>query len=329
MPINRPVHYIAKCRGTVLHLCCAAGLILLFMLPASAVAESDQKPPLVLATIKPIHSLASVVTDGITTPVLLISGNSSPHLFQVKPSHIRSVRDADVIVWAGEGVERFLPSMIEKFNSDASVLTLAKADGVVLHASRNRNASDDFSADPADDENEPDYHLWLDPHNALKVVDELATRLSELDPSNAARYQSNAESFGKELNTGIIEVEKLLSEVKGVRYLVYHDSLQYFERAFGLGEAIVVAPQPQVQAGGKRLRALHKEVADTKPGCLVSEPQFKSPVLDILAEDLELQPVTLDPLAFEFTAGADLYIDWLLHTATTIATCLSGEAIKQ
>lgn len=309
-------------------LCCVLGLLLLFFQFTASEAWSDQKPPSVLATIKPIHSLASVVTDGVTTPVLLISGNSSPHLFQVKPSHIRSVRDADVIVWAGVGVERFLPSMIEKFNSNASVLTLAKADGIMLHASRNKNSTLDFSTD-GEDNGEPDYHLWLDPYNALKVVDGLASQLGELDPPNAARYQSNAEGFGKRLRDSITEVEKLLSEVKGIRYLVYHDSLQYLERAFELGEAIVVAPQPQVKAGGKRLRALHNEVADANPGCLISEPQFQSPVVKILANDLDLQSVTIDPLAFDFNAGADLYIDWLLHTATTMATCLSNETIKQ
>lgn len=311
------------------HLCRVFGVLLLFLQVAAANAGSDQKPPVVLATIKPIHSLASVVTDGVSAPGLLISGNSSPHLFQIKPSHIRLVRDADVIVWAGEGVERFLPSMIEKFNSDALVLSFAEADGVVLHSSRNKHTTTDFSTGQPGASAEPDYHLWLDPHNALKIVMELADQLAELDPTNASRYQANAVAFATELSAAAIKAENLLSEVKGVRYLVYHDSLQYLERAFDLGEAIVVAPQPQVQAGGKRLRALHREVAESKPGCLISEPQFQSPVVSILADDLKLQPVTIDPLAFDFTAGADLYIDWLLHTATTIASCLSREATKQ
>jgi len=308
---------------------CVFGMLLLFLLPAATYAESAPKPLAVLATIKPIHSLVSVVTDGVSTPALLLSGNSSPHLFQVRPSHIRSVRDADLIVWAGEGVERFLPSMIENFNKDASVLSLAKIKGIVLHASRNKNTSVDLSTGISEGDSKPDYHLWLDPHNALKVVHELAGRLSALDSVNADKYRSNAERFETELKAGIIEVEKLLREVKGIRYLVYHDSLQYLERAFELGEAIVVAPQPQVQAGGRRLRALHKEVADQMPGCLISEPQFQSPVVNILAEDLGLRPVSIDPLAYDFTAGADLYIEWLLHTAKTIATCLSAETTKQ
>jgi len=48
-------------------------------------------------------------------------------------------------------------------NSNASVLTLAKADGIMLHASRNKNSTLDFSTD-GEDNGEPDYHLWLDPY---------------------------------------------------------------------------------------------------------------------------------------------------------------------
>lgn len=293
---------------------------------ATANAAAVQKPPTVLATIKPLHSLASAVTEGVSVPQLLISGSTSPHLFQVKPSHIRSVRDADVILWAGEGVERFLPSLVSKFNDHAEVLEIAETDGIVLHAGRNKHRKVDFSIGESVDPDSIDYHLWLDPNNALIIVDLLAARLSELDSANATTYLSNAKSFNTSLTNTVVEVEKLLSVVTGHRYLIYHDSLQYIEKAFGLGEAIVIAPQPQVQAGGKRLRALYGELADDNPGCLFSEPQFRSSVVKTLADDLGLETVTVDPLAYDFTAGAGLYNEWLLHTAAKIADCLSGAA---
>lgn len=299
----------------------------------SAVAE---KTPTVLATIKPLHSLASAVTDGISEVQLLIGSNTSPHLFQIKPSHIRSVIDADVVVWAGEGVERFLPSMMEKFNEPATLLEMAELDGAIVHKSRStREVKDLATMTKAESESNEghahpahgniDYHLWLDPHNALLLVDKLAIVLAEKDAANAERYLSNAALYKKRLDATAEEVRNLLTGTSAGRYLVYHDSLQYLEKAFGLGRALVVTAQPQVQAGGKRLRELHKEVADIKPRCLIAEPQFRSPVLKILAEELGLQAAAVDPLAIEFNAGADLYHDWLIDTATTLAECFADE----
>jgi len=283
---------------------------------------ADQTPPQVLATIKPLHSLASAVTLGVSEPVLLLDGNTSPHLFQVKPSHIRSVENADVIVWAGEGVERFLPPMISKFNDDAQVLAMADHAGV-KYLARDKHSEHDHEHGAVD------YHLWLDPANAIGLVNALADELARLDPGNGAQYQGNAINFVHQLTSTTEEIKITLSEAQGKHYLIYHDSLQYLEKAFGLGEAIIVAPQPQVQAGGRRLRALHDALSEDQIGCLISEPQFRSPVVATLAEDLGVQPATIDPLGTDLTSGADLYSQWLLGVATTLADCLASTNADQ
>lgn len=281
---------------------------------------ADGTPPRVLASIKPLHSIAVAVTNGVSEPDLLLDGNISPHLLQVKPSHIRSIRNADVVVWAGDGVERFLPSMVEKQNSKALMISMAEHSDI-RHLIRNKHSQHE---EHNEEHGELDYHFWLDPQNAIDLVNALAAVLSETDPNNAEQYKSNASAFTHHIGSVAEEVKTVLSEAEGERYLIYHDSLQYLEIAFGLGDAVLIAPQPQVQAGGKRLRALRNTLAEQQVGCLLTEPQFRSPVVDSIAEDLGVQPALIDPLATEFDAGADLYSDWLLDIATTLADCFAA-----
>ena len=53
----------------------------------------------VVTSIKPIHSLASYLMDGINKPDLIVDGYSSPHGFSLKPSHAKMLQDADLIFW--------------------------------------------------------------------------------------------------------------------------------------------------------------------------------------------------------------------------------------
>ena len=106
------------------------------VLPGVAVASEAADPPVVLATTRPLHSIAAYVTDGVSEARLLIDGSLSPHVFQLKPSHVRAVRDADIILWAGEGVERFIPSMLKNFAADTSAIELAALPEVVTYHSR-------------------------------------------------------------------------------------------------------------------------------------------------------------------------------------------------
>ena len=51
-------------------------------------AKADIK---VVASIKPIHSLASYLMDGVGKPDLIVDGYASPHGFAMKPSHAKNV----------------------------------------------------------------------------------------------------------------------------------------------------------------------------------------------------------------------------------------------
>jgi len=70
---------------------------------AGAAAE-----PMVVASIRPIHSLAAAVMEGVGTPTLLIEGVASPHSYALRPSDARALAQADVVFWIGEGLETLL-----------------------------------------------------------------------------------------------------------------------------------------------------------------------------------------------------------------------------
>ena len=49
----------------------------------------------VVTSIKPIHSLASYLMDGVGKPDLIVDGYASPHGFALKPSHAKMLQNAD------------------------------------------------------------------------------------------------------------------------------------------------------------------------------------------------------------------------------------------
>ena len=77
-------------------------LFLLFI--ANSSANADIK---VVTSIKPIHSLASYLMDGVGKPDLIVDGYASPHGFAMKPSHAKMLQNADLIFWVGEDLESF------------------------------------------------------------------------------------------------------------------------------------------------------------------------------------------------------------------------------
>ena len=80
-------------------------IALFFTLTLSFSANADIK---VVASIKPIHSLASYLMDGVGKPDLIVDGYNSPHGFALKPSHAKMLQNANLVFWVGEDLETFL-----------------------------------------------------------------------------------------------------------------------------------------------------------------------------------------------------------------------------
>ncbi|MGA8771495.1 MAG: zinc ABC transporter substrate-binding protein, partial [Rhodomicrobium sp.] len=50
--------------------------------------------PNVVVTIKPIHSLAAAILEGVAEPKLLLEGAASPHAYALKPSDAEALSRA-------------------------------------------------------------------------------------------------------------------------------------------------------------------------------------------------------------------------------------------
>ena len=114
--------------------------ILTFFTPANAEIK-------VVASIKPIHSLASYLMDGIAKPDLIVDGYASPHGFAMKPSHAKMLQNADLIFWVGEDLESFLEKPLSSIAKKAEKIELMDTKGLQVLKFRERNIFDEHDHD--------------------------------------------------------------------------------------------------------------------------------------------------------------------------------------
>ena len=99
-------------------------------------ANADIK---VVASIKPIHSLASYLMDGVGKPDLIVDGYNSPHGFALKPSHAKMLQNADLVFWVGEDLETFLEKPLKSVAKKAEKIELMEIKGLKKLEFRERN----------------------------------------------------------------------------------------------------------------------------------------------------------------------------------------------
>ena len=292
-------------------------------------AKADIK---VVASIKPIHSLVSYVMDGVGKPSIIVDGSNSPHNFNLKPSNAKDIENADIIFWVGEDIESFLEKPLKSISKKAKVIEMMDIKGINKLKFRERNIFEEHEGhddhghgkkekhdDHGHAHGEYDPHIWLDPHNAEIMIEEIAKQLSAMDPQNAATYKKNS-------NNAIEDIEKLIKDTKkemkkGISYIVFHDAYQYFEKEFNVSALGALTLNTDVAPGAKQISEIREIIEHDNVKCLFSEPQFNPDIIKSIAKGTKVKIGVLDPLGANLNNGKELYFKLIKDISSSLKKC--------
>lgn len=292
--------------------------------------EQAQNAPRVVVTVKPLHSLVSAVMQGdVDEPVLLVGGKASPHTFQLAPSQMQLAAHADMVFANGAGLEPFLPRLEQALPENTRLVVMARQIGMFLLPLRRAADFDGKHGQGAGEEETrvphdasvADPHLWLDPVNAINMVDVIVENLSDLYPSRASLYRQNGEALKEQLKSLDDDIRERMMQLKGSRFIEFHDALQYFEHAYGLQAAgtITLAETPP---GAQHLSEIRRQVESGEVVCVLQEPYGNGKLVEQLTEGTPARVSSMDPEAVAFDPGPKLYLNLLAFTADEIEKCL-------
>lgn len=309
-----------------------------------ALAQSGARAdPDVVVTLKPLHGLVAAVMEGVGTPHLLIDGAASPHTYAMKPSEVRRLNKADVIVRVSKQLEVFLAKPLSQVSKKSRLVTIdEETPGVTLlgirqdgdfetHThetprSKARDAHDhghkkhDHSGSHATH----DTHLWLDPQNAKAIAIHLSGVLAEVFPSAADKLKANGAQVADRLDALDATLAAELRPLAARPFLVFHDAYQYMEKRYGLTVAGSVTVNPEVPPSARRLSDIRAKVMKTGTVCVFAEPQFAPRVIAAIAEGTGIRQGTLDPIGASLAAGPGHYFVLMKGLARDLKTCLGG-----
>ncbi|MBY2964728.1 zinc ABC transporter substrate-binding protein [Rhizobium leguminosarum] len=301
--------------------------------------------PVVVTSIKPIHSLVSAIMQGVGEPELIVDGAASPHTYNLKPSNARALQEAKVIFWVGPGLEAFLEKPLQALGRNASIAELDNAPGLVKlpfreggafephddgdeHDSASGHERDKaeatHGAEADHDHGAFDTHLWLDPMNAKAMATMITTTLVAADPANALTYQGNAKALDDRLDALDTEIKGIVAPVKGKPFIVFHDAYQYFEHRYGIRVAGSITVSPETIPGAERVSEIHRKVGELGATCVFAEPQFEPRLVNVVIEGTRAKSGVLDPEAATLKAGSDLYFTLMRGIADSMKDCLSS-----
>ncbi len=287
----------------------------------------------VVASLKPLGFIASAIADGVTDTQVLLPDGASEHDYSLRPSDVKRLQGADLVVWIGPEMEAFMEKSVKNI-PNAKQVTIAQLNDVKPLLMKGADDDDDdhghndAGSEKSDEHHHHgDYnmHLWLSPEIARASAVAIHEKLVELMPQSRAKLDANLKDFEAQLASTEKQVGNELAPLKGKGYFVFHDAYGYFEKQFGLTPLGHFTVNPEIQPGAQRLHEIRTQLVEQKATCVFAEPQFRPAVVESVARGTSVRMGTLDPLGTNIKLGKTSYSEFLNQLANQYASCLKGD----
>jgi len=259
----------------------------------------------VVSSIKPLQLIAAAVTEGISSPALVIGPGQDPHHLSLRPSERRTLATADVLLWVGPLLEQELSDIIE--SSDAEVIS-----SFALLQAAGRDMGENI-----------DPHIWLSTQHARLIAQVLARRLQAVDAPNRAAYANNLNRFLLAMDELDGQISEKLEGLQESPFAVYHNAFWYFEQQFGLSHLVSVTDNEELQPGVRKILQIRQALEEAGANCLLIQPQHKPQELgQLLGRSMYM--TSIDVLGYDYPVSSRAYADFMRDLSEALAGCLSA-----
>lgn len=250
--------------------------------------------PMVVAAFYPLAFAVGLVGGEHIRIEDLTGPGVEPHDLELSSDQVRSLADADLVVFLGRGFQPALEDVVSGF--DRSRILDALEVGDLRQSEGQEHEGSGF-----------DPHVWLDPTIMAAIVDEVATRLAAIDPDRAATYEANAAG----LNSRLIALDEDFSEALDAcdsrDIVTSHAAFGHLAARYDLRQVGISGIDPEAEPSPGRLAEIARFVAEHDVSTIFFEELVAPDIAETIAAETGARTAMLSPLESKPAAGD--YID--------------------
>jgi ABC-type Zn uptake system ZnuABC Zn-binding protein ZnuA len=278
----------------------------------------------VVTSVSPITSITkNVGGDRIELTGLVPEGVNS-HTFELVPSDVIKINNADLVIINGLGLESNLEEAA--FGGQGKNPTLQ-----ILRLGDNTISPTQWEFDFSfpKEKGDPNPHLWLNVAYAIKFANLIRDKLTEMDPQNAAYYSENTKryiSLLKKLDEGILQAVQTVPP-QNRKLLTYHDSWAYFANRYNMTVIGAVQPSDFGEPTPRELARLIDQIKSERIPAIFASEVFPTQVVNQIAKESDVKIVeTLsdDDLPGNPGEPRHSYVGMMLENMKSMLTPLGG-----
>lgn len=256
----------------------------------------------IAVTILPQKFFADRIAGDLAEVMVLVAEGQDPHDYQIKPSQIMALGEADFYVTVGVEFEQaFLPSIRRGLPNLEILDGSAGMELIPFSGHSGEEKDEDHRPGEAEEEHSHgqwDPHVWLGTDQMLTFSTLLRDTLASRLPEHRETIEANYRNLLRDIGAMDAEIRETLADCRGAFFFVFHQAYGYFAENYGLNQVVV-------EAGGKEPSPRQLERLIDRAGregvrVIFVQPQFSRTSAEIIARAIGGEAAAIDPLVYDW-----------------------------
>jgi zinc transport system substrate-binding protein len=252
-------------------------LLILLLITTAFIAgcfSGNDSKPLIASSLPIWKSVAEYIGGRDFKYYSVLKGGESPHGYEPKPSDIKKLSEAKLVIIHGLGLDDWAVKGIEGEKVFNLGELLSKKYPMVK---------------------EPGYHLWMNPVLMEDVYFEVANKLTNFYPKRETYYTKRAEDYAAMIDQLLSRIETCVKEAKTKTVVIYHPVWKPFLETFGIS-TIEIVGAPEEQVTPKRIKEVVEKAKAKGAKLVIGEPFSDKRVVRTVAEEIGGKVLILNPI---------------------------------
>ena len=263
-----------------------------------------RKIPVVSVSIEPQRwLLEQIVGDKMEVRSLMGNGGNPEH-YEPTFSHLANQEKSVAYFQVGNlGFESAIMEKVQANNPDLPIYCVSDSIRMILdthHHDHHKDSEESLAYDP---------HTWSSVKNAKIMAANMLRGMKEVDADNAAYYTRNFITLSHKLDSLDLMLTEKLAPVCGGSFIVWHPSLSYFARDYGLTQLALGMENKELSV--EETRSLIDRARSAGTTVFFIQKDFDRSqavaITDGLGSDIKL--ISINPLAYEWADEIQVVAD--------------------
>jgi zinc transport system substrate-binding protein len=247
-----------------------------------------------VAAFYPIAYASERVAPGANVENLTPAGGE-PHDLELSPRDVERIKDADVVLYFGDG---FMPALEDAVQGEDDAVDLLAGERLQKAPEAHGHGGEGGGREGA----ELDPHVWLDPVRYAAIVGKVADAFGE--PGSADELVAELEDLDAEFRQGLKTCARR-------EIVTSHAAFGYLADAYGLTQIPLTGVSPEAEPSAKDIEGLVEEVEEEGATTVFFETLVSPKLAETVAREAGAETAVLNPLEGltreEIDEGADYF----------------------